>query len=449
VGAWGQLDEEARFSLADSHGRVRKPAHFSLLFPEVFSRSRAGFDAVIGNPPFLGGTKISGAFGAKYREHLVRVVANGVRGGGRTDLVAYMFLRATTMTDPQRGQIGLIATNSLAQGDTREVGLDQITADGFDIRAAVKSAKWPTQGANLEYCIVWASRRQRQPGVRAVADGVLAAAITPSLDPAGRVIGNPHRLMANRGMIFLGSYILGFGFTMTAPEAQEFIANDERNREVLFPYVNGEDLNSDPTSCGSRWVVDFRERSESQARQWPDAWNWIERRVKPERMTKDAAKYPRMVDEWWKHWRSRPGLYAAARKFDHVIAMTRISKAVMPVMVSTAQVINDGCVVFATDDLAYLALLSSAPNYWWAISHGATFEARIIYTPSDVFETLPLPSMTNRMRVAAEALEGARTAFMVDRQLGLTSTYNLIHESANMDLDITHLRELHAEVDQA
>jgi Putative RNA methylase family UPF0020 len=41
------------------------PFHWALEFPESFARERAGFDSTIGNPPFLGRTKISGAHSSK------------------------------------------------------------------------------------------------------------------------------------------------------------------------------------------------------------------------------------------------------------------------------------------------------------------------------------------------------------------------------------------------
>jgi hypothetical protein len=105
--------------------------------------------------------------------------------------------------------------------------------------------------------------------------------------------------------------------------------------------------------------------------------------------------------------------------------------------------------VFATDDAAMLALLSSSPHYWWAISHSSTLRTDMNYSPSDVFETLPLPVLTVRMRAAGKVLDRDRRAFMVGRQLGLTSTYNLIHDPAITDADIVRLRELHVEVDDA
>ena len=151
--AWTKFQEDTRFALTDERGQFRRPAHFPLLFPEVFTSPRTGFDAVVGNPPFLGGQDLTGALGVPYREHLVRGIAHGVRGSA--DLIAYMFLTAASLCDRERGIFGLIATNSIAQGRTREVGLDQIAAEAFDIYAAIKSEKWPTKAVNLEYSVVW------------------------------------------------------------------------------------------------------------------------------------------------------------------------------------------------------------------------------------------------------------------------------------------------------
>jgi hypothetical protein len=446
-GTWVEFAERTRFALTDGQGAVWRPAHFPLLFPEVFADPPTGFDAVVGNPPFLGGKKISVAYGSPYRENLVRAIAGGQTGNA--DLIAYMFLIAGRVCDQEHGQLGLMATNTIAQGDTREVGLDWLVAHGFDIRSAVKSEKWPTQGANLEYSIVWASRQRRGAGVRALADGVPVPMITPALDPAGRVTGNPHRLAGSMGLAFQGSVVLGVGFTMSESEARDMIARGPRSAEVLAPYVNGEDLNSRPDSSAGRWIVNFGEMSEAQARSYPDPWTWIEHWVKPERMTKDRVKNPRMVNEWWRYWRVRPGLYGAIEGLSQVFAITLVSKVVLPVRVPTGQVFSHATAVFATEDLADLALLSSAPHYWWAISRSSTLETRIRYTPSDVFETLVRPRSTSRMRKAGTKLDADRRKLMLGRQLGLTKAYNLVHDPAVSDVEIVHLRDLHVEVDEA
>lgn len=109
-----------------------QPLHWALAVPDVMERG--GFDAIIGNPPFLGGQKLTGAMGTEVRDWFVNVLAGGTRGSA--DLVAYFFLRAYSLLT-NRGTLGLIATNTLAQGDTREVGLDRMVADGFTITRAI------------------------------------------------------------------------------------------------------------------------------------------------------------------------------------------------------------------------------------------------------------------------------------------------------------------------
>ena len=53
------------------------------------------------------------------------------------------------------------------------------------------------------------------------------------------------------------------------------------------------------------------------------------------------------------------------------------------------------------------------------------------------------------MRAAGEALDRDRRTFMLGRQLGLTKTYNLIHDPGVADIEVAHLRALHVEIDEA
>ena len=192
----------------------RHPLHWPLVFPEVFDPARPGFDAIIGNPPFLGGQKITGSLGDCLPRVPCREIGHGVRRAA-ADLIAYFVLRAHALLN-RSGQTGLIATNTLAQGDTREVGLDQIVASGMEIRQAVKSKPWPSKSAVLEYAAVWTSRHPIDLAAERIADGVLVARIASSLDPGSRVTGNPKRLGANAGISFKGTNILGMGFTAGA-----------------------------------------------------------------------------------------------------------------------------------------------------------------------------------------------------------------------------------------
>jgi hypothetical protein len=419
----------------------RDPLHWPLVFPEVFQWG--GFDAIVGNPPFLGGKKISGTTGSAYREFLVDAIARGVKGSA--DLVAYFLLRAHVLLSPT-GQAGIIATNTLSQGDTREVGLDQLVACGVTIRQAVKSEPWPSKSAVLEYCAVWTSRASLGGGSTCKVDDLIVSAVTPGLDPESRAVGNSKCLYGSGGIAFQGSIVVGLGFTLEPVEAFEIIGENQRNTEVLFPYLNGQDVSSRPDCTASRWIINFRDWSQGKAKRYHSCYERLSRLVRPER---EKVRREAHRARWWRYGDYKPSLYAAITGLERVIVITLHAKTVMPVMVPREQVFSHGLAVFATDDTAMLALLSSAPHYWWALSRASTLETRVRYTPSDVFETLPLPELTQQMRELGDRLDTYRRNVMLSRQSGLTKTYNLVHDPACTDTDIAELRAIHTAIDEA
>ncbi len=445
----GQLEATIDAGLRPSveTGELRwKPLHWILEVPDVF-HDRGGFDAIVGNPPFLGGTKIPAASGGNFHDFLREAV--GKRASGRADLVTYFLVRSHALLSPQ-GFAGLIATNSIAQGATRESGLDRLVSEGVTIFRAVQSAKWPAASANLEYAALWLASRDVPVAVRRVANGVSVAKISAHLEPLSRVTGAPLKLEENAAIAFAGSMVMGAGFTMTPNHARAMIDADPANRAVLRPFLNGEDLNSSPLLEASRWIVDFKEMSLSEAAAFTAPFAHVEGSVRPERQTKDAAKYPRMVEEWWRYWRPRPGLYRAIAPLGHVIAIALTSRTVMPAVVHRDQVFSHALGVFATDDYADLAYLSSAPHQSWAIKYGSGMRNDPRYTPSDVFETLARPRGTERMRALGEQLQRNRGEAMAARQLGLTAFYNLVNSPAVLDdADVDLARSIHVEIDAA
>ncbi|MFC6505035.1 type IIL restriction-modification enzyme MmeI [Streptomyces plicatus] len=371
-------------------------------------------------------------------------LAGGKRGSA--DLVAYFELRVHGLLN-DGGQTGLIATNTLAQGDTREVGLDQLERSGVTIRRAIKSAKWPSKSANLSYCAVWTTKARPAGDAEYVLSGEdVLNGITTSLNPGSRVTSWGEPLVENSVMSFIGAYVLGLGFTMRAGEAKVWIAEDERYSDVLFPYLNGQDVNQNVGHTTARWVINFHDWSESKAATYPKAYDKVLREVKPEReQNKDKSRR----DVWWRFTRPAPELQAAIDPLDRCIVIARISKAVMPVMVSTGPVFNEKVVVFSSEDSAFLAVLSSAVHYWWTLDRTSTLESRINYAPTDVFETLVRPPLTGRLRTAGTRLDTYRRDLMFRRNIGLTDTYNLVHDEACQDADIIELRRIHEEIDRA
>ena len=348
-----------------------------------------------------------------------------------------------------KGTLGLIATNTVAQGDSREVGLDAMVADGFTITRAIQSRSWPAASANLEYAAVWGTRGSVIDAVPRVADDVDVRRISTLLEPSGRVDSMPARLAENAGLAFIGCYVLGMGFVVDPEEAQEWIAADARNAEVLFPYLNGEDLNQRPDGSGSRWVIDFGGRSEEEAAGFPLPFRRLAEQVRPER-----ARKPKAVSDapWWLFLRSRPAMREAISGLSEVLVIALVSKTVMPMRVSTGQVFSHMLGVFAIDDYGAQAVLSSSLHQLWAITYGSGMRNDPRYTPSDVFETFPRPNATDDLTELGRALDSERRSIMVRRDLGLTKLYNLVNDpevAASADRDVSRMRELHVELDQA
>lgn len=233
---------------------------------------------------------------------------------------------------------------------------------------------------------------------------------------------------------------------MELERAAALIAQDPRNADVLFPYLNGQDLNSDPDCAASRWVINFHAWPEDKAKAYPECFEQVRPLVKPDRDLNNRKVYR---DYWWQYGEKRPAMVNAILRLERVIVITLHAKTVMPVLVSRAQVFSHGLAVFAADQTAMLAFLSSAPHYWWAVSRASSMKTDLRYTPSDVFETLPLPGLTQQMRELGDRLDTYRRNVMLSRQAGLTKTYNLVHDPACIDTDIVELRAIHAAIDEA
>ena len=454
--------------------------HWELEFPEVFfpesvradseSPLRSGFHALVSNPPFMGGKKITGVLDTPYRDYLLNYVAYGTKGSA--DLCAYFFLSANRLVRAN-GCLGLVANNTIAQGDTREVGLDQIvkppvlagksTESASTIYRGIPSRTWEGK-ASVEVSFVWLKKGQWQ-GEYYLNDKTVAG-ITPYLTIPGKAVGKPHTLVANQGKSFIGSYVLGMGFVLTPKEgqaptdkAQELIEQDPRNKDVLFPYLNGQDLNNSPDQSPSRWVINFHDwalneehddpkkpKGRPYATDYPNCLKILEEKVKDERLAKaaDVAAAP-----WWQFWRSRGELYEAIAGRDRVLVRSRVSNINSIAFVPTGMVMSDATVIFNFDNYAFFALLQAMAHTEWLTHHSSSMRKDVRYTPTDCFETFPFPKSTTNLETIGETYYNHRQTIMQTRQEGLTKTYNRFHDPAETSDDIIKLRQLHVEMDYA
>jgi hypothetical protein len=421
----------------------REPFHWPLVSPEIFADTTTpGFDSIIGNPPFLGGQKISGTYGDDYLSWLQRWDGNAVRGSA--DLAARFVLRANALLSP-RGQLGYVTTNTLIEGETLKVGLEQVCISSLSIRSGRSPHPWPTTSANLQIVEIWATR-SRPSSTLFLLDGESVPAIGADLEPYRNVHGRSNSLRENRSFAFMGSNVLGVGFTLTPDEKDQLIASDHRNAKVIQPYVIGRDLNQRPDCSASRWIINFQDWSLERAAEYPSCLEILTRLVKPQR---DLVKKKNYREIWWQYAERCPGLYEAIKGQEHALAISLVGNAIMPVIVPTGQVFAHKCAVFAFEDLATLAILSSSAHSVWTIRYTSTMRTDINYSPSDVFATLPRPIPTGELEALGRQLDTTRRDLMLSRAWGLTKTYNRVHDPDVHEPAIQELRDIHVAIDEA
>lgn len=430
--------------------------HWALEFPEVFHGLRpdpleanrinraAWMDAFVGNPPFMGKNGIIDAGGPNYLPWL-QTVHEGAHGNA--DLAAHFFRRAFFLLGAH-GTIGFIATNTIAQGDTRSTGLRHLVDNGGMLYDAVSSMKWPGAGANVSVSVVHVAKGDvgEVPLTRKL-DGRAVPAINSRLRPKPER-PDPVPLAANAGKSFQGSIVLGMGFVLTPAERDALVAKNPRNGERIFRYVGGEEINSDPSPELERYVINFGQMELEEAEAWPDLLDIVRRLVKPERDKNNRESYRKW---WWQFGEKRVELYDALQPLKRCLATARVSKHLMMSTQPADLTLSEQVIVFPLEDARWLACLQSRIHEGWARLLSSSMRTDLRYTPSDCFETFPFPPEPafSGLDAIGERLDSERRAWLQSSGVGLTTTYNRLKDESVTDPNVEALRTLHQDVDRA
>jgi hypothetical protein len=389
------------------------PFHWPLEFPEVFDRDNPGFDAIVGNPPFAGKNTTIAVNTEHYLDWL-QALHPGAHGNA--DIVAHFFRRAYGLVR-DGGCLGLLATNTIRQGDTRATALRPIRQAGGTIYTARRRYRWPGEAAVVVSVVHIAKADVSGPYHL---DGREVPRITAFLFHDGGD-DDPKTLADNENRSYQGSIVLGMGFTFDDTDKKgiansisrmhELIRKYPRNRERIFPYIAGEEVNDSPTHLHHRYVIDFFDRplerdaalptrrlmSEQDhracfvrgivpgdypgevARDWPDLIAIVEERVRPDRVqqNRDALRV-----RWWQYAEKRPGLYRAIKGLERVLVLSRVGERLSFTFLPSGMVYADRLVVIASDQVEMFTLLQSRTHEIWARFFGSTLKDDLMYAPS-------------------------------------------------------------------
>jgi hypothetical protein len=435
------------------HAEKLAPFHWKIEFPEVFERENSGFDAIVGNPPFQGGTRISTVAGMRYFQWLTRIFPPCEH---HCDLVAYFFRSAFNLLRAG-GAFGLIATNTISQGDTREGGLRTILHEGGQIYSATRRFRWPGS-VSVVVSVVHVVKQRVATSVSL--DGHRVSRISAYLTE-GSNDDSPARLSVNPYFSY-GCKIYGQGF-LFADEDPECTPLDVRDELLekradlearISPYIGGEEILSHPRQMYHRYVIMLSDlHSEVDLAQWSELRDIVREKVKPGRdiLGGNPNNIP-LRRKWWAFQAHRPELYRRLASMRLVLATSQVNPRLGFALMPANWIFSHKALLFCIESYSGFGTIQSRVHEVWARAFSSTSIELISYTPSDCFETFPFPENWEThpaLEAAGKTYYEYRAAIMAKNDAGLTKTYNRFHDPDERHPDIARLRELHTAMDRA
>ena len=426
---------------------VLVPFHWEIEFPEVFGRENPGFDAIVGNPPFLGGSQLSELFGGPGYQEWLKACHEGAFGNA--DLSAYFFRRAFDLVT-QRGAFGFVATKTISEGDTRTTGLKPIVASGGRIYDAVRSQRWPGDAAVL-VVVIHIAAKQATAFLSAMLDGRPALQINSRLF-ASPEVPDPVVLRCNSQRGFMGTGLGGSGFILDATEYSALLSRPV-NAECIQPLLGGEEFNRSPTQSHDRYAINFRTEPLEYAERFPDLLHIVRTRVKPARdraLDHGPGKHGKKY--WWQYTLRADPLYRAIESLPRCLVTARITACLAFAFQPVNQVFSEQIVAFALPTHSGFACLQAQPHHHWSYLVSSYMGDTLRYSVSEAFHTFPFPETFETdaaLEAAGKEYYEFRAALMVRNDEGLTKTYNRFHDPSESSPEIAKLRDLHAAMDRA
>jgi hypothetical protein len=391
-------------------------------------------DAIIGNPPFLGGKLLKKELGTDYIE---KVYAQFPMVKGQVDFCVHWF-RLAHNSKAQR--IGLVATNSIAQGVSRSASLDYVIQNGGIIHDAVTSQVWSGE-ANVYVSIVnWSKQNEKVILLNQEAQKKIASNLKTEYE-----VATAFRLDTNQGKCFEACQLNGKGFIISEKLAMQWINKNPDYKTILKPIVDGRSLIN--PFIEKEWVIDFYGLSVELASQYTEAFELVKKLVKPAR---DQNNEKGRRERWWLFGRSGEKMRTALSGLTCYFALPKIAKYTNFTSISNDVFPCEANMVVASDDFYILGVLNSVLHRDWVKAQCSTLKGDTRYTNTTCFETFPFlwdapAKLTDPVRAIMHTLNTYRMDTMAQRNWGITQLYNAFFTEPTSQLAQYH-RQLDAAV---
>lgn len=412
-------------------------------------------DFIVGNPPFIGASRLRDALGDGYAEALWAAYP---RMPQSADLVMFWWDKAALAargyrpaTEKARAKgtrrFGFITTNSLRQTFNRKVLEPHLNdpktplsltfaipdhpwvdaGDGAAVRIAMtvaEAGKTPGRLGTVTDERKGEYEAEGRPVRFEIEKGKIFADLRIGADVAGAV-----PLRANDGICSPGMKLHGAGFIVTPAEARALGLGALPGLENhIREYRNGRDLTATPRGA---MVIDLFGLTEAEVRRrFPAVYQHVLDTVKPERDQNNRESYKR---NWWIHGEPRKDLRPALEGLDRYIATVETSKYRTFLFLDASVLPDNKLIVLCLNRAEDFAVLSSYWHETWALAQGTLLEDRPVYPKSLCFDPFPFPDPTEaqrtRLRQLGEQLDAHRKAQQkAHPKLTLTAMYNVLEK---------------------
>lgn len=405
------------------------------------------FDAVLGNPPFLGGRKIRRVLGDAYFQYLTQNFTSG--GSGNADLCVYFFLLAQRILR-LGGVCGFIATNTISEGDSRRTGLDVLLAHGAVIYC-VESFPW-TETAAVQVTAVHLFFPDTETGKDEKKCMNLISSMygkhIPKIPASLKFLETfqtTRHFSENESLCYQGYVLAAKGFILTPEEAEDLWNEDEKYKDVIVPYITGDDVFSAPDPMNRkprRYVIYFRDWTLEQAKEYPRALEIVRKRVLPVRA---QARRKAHRENWWLFGDKRPIFTKIVHEkgLKTFFLQTRHAKFLSPMQVPAGPIYSESAILFPTESREFQAILTSSLHEIWVRETSSSLGNEMRYSPTDCFYTFPFPGK----KIGSFEYFEYRSKICISEQVGITFLYNRFHDISETSEEIQTLRGLHREND--
>lgn len=424
-------------------------------------------DAIIGNPPYQSKNKMREEFGAPY-VHQVRQRYPDV--SGLADYCVYWFRRAHDEL-PANGRAGLVGTNTIRQNTSREGGLDYIVETGT-ITEAVSTQVWSGE-ADVHVSVVnwvkgqeagkkwlgWQEGDKRDSPWRSVIVDAIGAALSPKVDvTAARRL----RICAESGACYQGQTHGHKGFLLTPEQARLMVEHSPKVREVIYPFMNGEEMVTCKGNVLSRYVIDFQGKDRLEAEGYKEPFAHLKETVLAARQIAADEEEARnrevlaadpkartnhhhrnFLRHWWLMSWPRPELIGHLSNLPRYIVCARVTKRPIFEFLSSAIRPNDMLQVFPLADDYSFGILQSAVHWEWFTERCSTLTRRFRYTSDTVFDSFPWPqrptlAQVRRVAQAAIGVRKVRRDLLEKHGLSRRALYRTLTEGGDSPLLAAH-----------